>query len=185
MPSYRSPALYAVTTAILLTLVSPAQSMFCSTVAAAADVAASGIRLDEPQGARSSETEGNVIRFGPRSAWSANTRAGRSVGGTWTGDIDISKGTAFGTWTVKDKGGRIVLSGTWSAAKSPKEWRGSWRALIAGQPTERSGTWSSPLQLPAADSSLVVLFENAVQQAISGAWQSGGQSGAWSIRAVR
>ena len=138
------------------------------------------VRRAEP----SIKVDETVIRFGPGSTWSASTRAGRSVSGTWTGAIDRSTGTASGSWTVRDGGNRIVLSGTWSAVKSTREWRGSWRALVIGQTGERSGTWSSGVQLP-PDVPLVNLLERAVQQAINGTWQSAGQSGGWSIRAVR
>ena len=130
---------------------------------------------------RSSAT---VIRFGARSAWTANTRSGASLGGTWSGEIDLSAGTASGTWTLRDGAGRIVLHGTWSAVKEDREWRGDWRARIVGQPKERSGSWSAQLQLsPGAP--LAELFERALQQAVSGTWQSAGQSGGWSIRAVK
>ena len=131
------------------------------------------IKSDEP-----------VIRFGPGSTWSASTRAGRTLSGTWTGAIDRSSGTATGTWTVRDGKSQILLSGTWSAVKSARGWRGSWRALVQGQAGERSGNWSSTVQLP-PDTSLAGLFELAVQQAVNGTWQSAGQSGEWSIRAVR
>jgi hypothetical protein len=124
------------------------------------------------------------IRFGPASTWRASTRRGRTLSGTWAGEINPSDGTASGTWAVRDGKNRIVLSGTWSAAKSALEWRGSWRALVTGQPGERSGTWNSGVQLP-ADVPLAKLFEGAMQQIISGAWQSKGQSGTWSIRAAQ
>jgi len=142
----------------------------------------SGVRSHEGQ--KAAEAEKNVIRFGPRSAWSASTRSGRSLGGTWTAAIDLSSGTASGTWTLRDSASRILLRGTWSAAKMDREWKGGWRALVAGQTKEHSGTWSCGLELP-ADAPLVDLFEQAVRQAINGTWRSGAQSGGWSIRAVR
>jgi len=74
--------------------------------------------------------EETVIRFGPSSTWNASTRAGTSLGGTWAGVIDPSTGTASGSWTLRDGAGRVLLRGTWSAAKSAREWRGSWRALL-------------------------------------------------------
>jgi len=130
------------------------------------------------------KAEATVIRFGPRSAWTASTPSGRPLGGTWSGEIDLPAGTASGTWTLRNGAGRIVLHGTWSAAKSEREWRGSWRARMAGQAGERSGTWSAELQLPPG-SPLAGLFERAVRQAVSGAWRTSGQSGGWSIRAVK
>jgi hypothetical protein len=132
----------------------------------------------------SAETDEIVIRFDPRSTWSASTRGGRLLNGTWSGIIDQATGTASGRWTLRDSAGRIVLRGTWSAAKSEREWRGSWRALVIGQTLERSGTWSSSVQLPPV-SPLADLLEQAVNRSINGSWQSGNQSGGWAIRALR
>jgi len=124
------------------------------------------------------------IRFGPRSTWSARTSAGRNLSGTWSCEIDQSAGTASGTWTLREGARRIVLRGTWSAAKSSKEWRGAWRALVAGQTGELSGTWTSSVSI-SPDGPLAGMFEQALGQIVSGTWQSAGQSGGWSIRAVR
>jgi hypothetical protein len=161
---------------------------FCSTLQTATQkTEESGVVVflpTGPQSPKNAETAETAIRFGPRSAWSASTRSGRSLAGTWTGAIDLSTGTASGTWTVRDSAGRIAMGGTWSAAKEGREWRGTWRALIAGQTKEQSGSWTAALDLP-PDSQLGSMFSQAVQQAVSGAWQSGGQSGGWSIRAVR
>jgi hypothetical protein len=124
------------------------------------------------------------IRFGPRSAWSARTRSGMTLGGTWTCVIDPAAGTASGTWTLRDRENRVVLRGTWSAAKAAREWRGAWRALVAGRNGEFSGTWTATAELP-PETLLAGMFEQAVSQLVSGTWQSGSQSGSWSIRAVR
>ncbi len=56
------------------------------------------------------ESDEPVIRFGPGSTWSASTRAGRTMNGTWTGAIDRSTGTATGTWTVRDGRARFCLA---------------------------------------------------------------------------
>jgi hypothetical protein len=106
------------------------------------------------------------------------------LGGTWSCVIDPATGTASGTWTLRDSGNKILLSGTWSAAKAAEEGRGAWRALVAGQTGERSGTWASNVNLP-PDTPLAGMFEQAVRQLVNGTWQSAGQSGGWSIRAVR
>jgi hypothetical protein len=144
-------------------------------------------KTDTPQPGEavpSAETDEIVIRFDPRSTWSASTRGGRLLNGTWSAVIDQATGTASGRWTLRDSAGRIVLRGTWSAAKSEREWRGSWRALVIGQTIERSGTWSSSVQLP-PDAPLADLLEQAVNRSINGSWQSGNQSGGWAIRALR
>ncbi len=127
--------------------------------------------------------DGTVIRFGPGSTWSARTRSGSVLSGTWSGVADRSAATARGSWTVRDKTGRIRLRGTWSASKHEHAWQGRWRALVAGETRERSGTWSCNVQLP-PDASLAEMLGKALLETISGEWQSGGQSGSWSIRAV-
>ena len=138
------------------------------------------VKGSEPPG-----TAGDTLqRFGAASTWIANSRGGRTLSGTWTGVIDSSTGTASGSWTVRDGSNRIILRGTWSAAKSEREWRGSWRAMIAGQTIERSGTWSAGVQIPPKEP-LSSLFQLAVAQSLSGTWRSGSLSGGWSIRAVQ
>lgn len=187
-PRYRS-SIKILIVVILLTAITPVHSIFGSGETAGSHeiVGESSVAIslhEDLEREKSAAAEETVIRFGPRSAWSANTRTGRTVGGTWTGEIDLSTGTATGTWTVRDTAGQVVMHGTWSAAKEAREWRGAWRALVVGQTKERSGTWSSEMPLP-PDSQLGSLFERAEHQTVSGTWRSAGQSGAWSIRSVR
>lgn len=128
--------------------------------------------------------EESVVRFASGSTWSARTRTGRLLGGTWTGAIDRAKGTASGSWTLKNPAGRDILRGTWSANRLQREWKGAWRALVVGHEGERSGTWDAAIQIP-SNASLAEMFEKAVIQPVSGQWQSADQSGSWSIVAVR
>ena len=81
-----------------------------------------------------------------------------------------------------DANGRPVTNGGWSAAKSRTGWTGAWRAAVSGSKAEYSGTWSANVNLK-ADASFAELFKMAVQTVVSGKWRTGGQSGAWSIRA--
>ena len=76
------------------------------------------------------------------------------------------------------------MRGGWSAAKSPRGWTGAWRAAASGSKAEYSGAWSAGVQLK-PDARFADLFEAALQTAISGNWQAGGQSGAWSIQAFK
>jgi hypothetical protein len=117
------------------------------------------------------------------STWSARTSTGRAFAGTWIGD-DLSTGAASGTWTLQDGAGKTVMSGTWSASKSPKGWNGTWRALLAGQSGGYSGTWSANLRL-APNARLAELFEAAVKEVVGGSWKAGPYSGSWSIRAAK
>ena len=121
-------------------------------------------------------------QLGRQNTWSARSRTGRTLGGTWTAITDPTTGTVTGTWTVIDANGRPVTNGGWSAAKSPTGWTGAWRAAASGSKDEYSGTWSASVNLK-ADARFADLFKMAVQTVVSGNWRAGGQSGAWSIRA--
>jgi hypothetical protein len=141
-------------------------------------------RVEEEEEEISVNANESVVRFASGSTWSARTRDGKLFGGTWTGAIDRAKGTASGSWTLKDAAGRDILRGTWSANKLEQEWKGAWRALIVGHEGERSGTWDAAIQIP-SNASLAEMFEKAVSQTVSGQWQTAGQAGSWSIIAVR
>jgi hypothetical protein len=117
-----------------------------------------------------------------RGTWSAKSSTGRPLAGTWTARADPATGSVTGTWTLDDAKGRPVMRGGWSAAKSPKEWTGAWRAAVSGSKTEYAGTWSAKVDLE-ADARFADLFERAVQTVVSGSWRAGRHSGAWSIRA--
>jgi hypothetical protein len=116
-------------------------------------------------------------------SWSAATASGLTLMGTWTAVLDTT-GTVTGTWALIDAQGRTVAEGGWSAAKSPDEWAGAWRAVVAGRSGEYSGTWTADL----ADKShtrLADLFEKALQTIVSGRWRVDQRSGAWSIRTFK
>lgn len=117
-----------------------------------------------------------------RGSWSASSRTGLTLGGTWTATADPKTGSVTGAWTLIDEKGTIVRRGAWSAAKSPKGWTGAWRAAVSGSKGEYAGTWSADVDLE-PDVRFADLFELAVKTVVSGAWQVGRQSGAWSIRA--
>jgi hypothetical protein len=114
--------------------------------------------------------------------WSAKSRTGLTLGGTWTATVDPKTGAVTGTWTLNDAGGKVLRGGAWSAAKSAKGWSGAWRSVVSGTKGEFSGTWTADIGLkpnaPFAD-----LFAGAVKAAVSGSWEAGRHSGAWSIRA--
>ena len=122
-------------------------------------------------------TASTVERSG---AWTARSTSGLTLARTWTAKVDAA--TAIGTWTLGDAKGKPTARGAWSAAKAEKTWTGSWRAVVEGRKVEYSGTWTAKVDLKAGDP-FVDLFEHAVQQAVSGTFAAGLQSGAWSIRA--
>jgi hypothetical protein len=113
--------------------------------------------------------------------WAARSSSGQTFGGTFTATEDAKTGAVTGSWTLLDAQGRQLATGGWSAAKSPSGWNGSWRAVATGRAGEYAGTWRASVTLkPGAG--FAALFAEAVKQAVSGSWQSGGRSGSWSIR---
>jgi len=116
--------------------------------------------------------------------WAARSSTGQMFAGTWTASEDLKTGAVTGAWTLVDAERRTVASGGWSAAKSPKGWTGSWRAVAVGRSGEYAGTWTASVDLN-ADTKLHDLFVKAIDATISGTWQAGGQSGAWTIQAFK
>jgi hypothetical protein len=128
---------------------------------------------------QSTAGDGQMTRSG---TWSAKSRAGLTLNGTWTAVADPKTGAVSGTWTL-DARGTTVAHGGWSAAKSPKEWTGAWRANVSGSNAEHSGTWSASVGLK-PNARFADLFELAVKSVVSGNWRTGRHSGGWSIRAA-
>jgi hypothetical protein len=117
-----------------------------------------------------------------RGSWSASSTNGRSFGGTWTAEAHKESGGVTGTWTLRESAGKVLMSGVWSASKSPQAWNGAWRAIVAGGSGDYSGTWTAEGAL-APESRLADLFESAIRAVVSGTWKVGAYSGAWSVRA--
>src|SRR5579859_5476840 len=61
-------------------------------------------------------------------SWSASSSNGRTFAGTWTADAHPQTGGVTGAWTLRDSASKILMSGAWSASKSPQAWNGAWRA---------------------------------------------------------
>ena len=118
-----------------------------------------------------------------RGTWSASSNAVRNLAGTWTAEAHPQSGGVTGTWTLREAAGKILMSGAWSASKSPQAWNGAWRAIVAGGAGEYSGTWTAESSLP-RERSLADLFESAARAVVTGTWKAGPYSGAWSIRAA-
>ena len=126
-------------------------------------------------------TEAQTVGQRRVNTWAARSSSGQTFGGTFTATEDAKTGAVTGSWTLLDAQGRSLASGGWSAAKSPSGWNGSWRAVATGRAGEYAGTWRASVTLkPGAG--FAELFTEAVKQAVSGTWQSGGRSGSWSIR---
>jgi hypothetical protein len=117
-----------------------------------------------------------------RGSWSASSNSGRNFAGGWTAEAHPDSGGATGTWALYDATGRMLMQGGWSASKSSKAWNGAWRATIAGQTGEYSGSWTAQTAL-ASEAPLVDMLESALRAVVTGTWKASGNSGAWSIRA--
>ena len=143
------------------------------------------VPLDGPgaQGVVLPDTAGSE-QSGQPNTWSAKTRSGRTLAGTWTATVDSTSGDVSGRWTLVNAQGSIRASGGWAAAKSPTEWTGGWRAVMYGSTVEYSGVWSATVDLK-AQAPFADLFETALRTVVSGKWWLGRQSGPWSIRAYK
>jgi len=115
--------------------------------------------------------------------WSAVTASGRTFDGTWS-IATSDAGSASGTWTWHDAADKAVLRGTWSAEKFSTGWNGVWRAVVDGQNTEYSGTWTAALGI-ADRNRLADLLEAAVSSAVRGVWAMENYSGVWSVTAAK
>ena len=113
--------------------------------------------------------------------WTATTDDGRVMRGRWIGQaFPGDPDSAHGSWTFIVKSGKSTLSGTWSAHKTGKVWRGTWSAQPkAGKGV--SGTWSATLP---ADSKGTFrgMLELTISQEVEGSWRSGRLSGSWWLR---
>ena len=110
--------------------------------------------------------------------WTASVGNGPLMRGTWL--AQISQGTpnaASGSWSLLSDASEIVLTGTWSARKTPKSWEGSWTAR-AKNGRALSGTWSAALG-EFKGKTMQEMLALTMQKQIGGAWQSGHYQGNW------
>jgi hypothetical protein len=113
--------------------------------------------------------------------WAATVGSGAGFAGTWSATAGEDPDTIAGSWSLRDRNGAELATGTWAAGKEGKAWRGTWQARRAsGQVYD--GTWSAQVELPAT-SHLPTLFEAAIARALSGSWRMSNYGGAWTIRA--
>ena len=140
-------------------------------------ILASAYGADAGQQARGNPARTDV------NTWAARSTTGLALGGTWTATEDAQTGAVTGGWTLIDTQGRIVMRGTWSAAKAASGWTGGWRAFVEGKPGEYSGTWTAKTGLK-PNAKFAEMFAKAVETAVSGTFRSGRVSGSWTIRAA-
>jgi hypothetical protein len=110
--------------------------------------------------------------------WTASVGNGPLMRGTWL--AQVSQGTpnaASGSWSLLNDASEIVLTGTWSARKTPKSWEGSWTAR-ARNGRALSGTWSANLG-DFKGKTMQEMLALTIEKQIGGAWQSGSYQGNW------
>jgi hypothetical protein len=121
-----------------------------------------------------------------RGSWSA-TAGAQTFAGTWSGQLLPGRDDAGqGSWTVV-AAGRVVVEGTWAAAKSPRLWQGRWSArIITGPSSSRviSGSWKRTVAA-SATGSFSDMLKQAIEQDITGSWRAATLAGAWRISASR
>jgi hypothetical protein len=116
--------------------------------------------------------------------WTASVGSGPLMRGTWL--AQVSQGTpnaASGSWSLLNDASEIVLTGTWSARKTPKSWEGSWTARARNGRT-LSGTWSANLG-DFKGKTMQEMLALTIEKQIGGAWQSGPYQGNWWLEGSR
>jgi hypothetical protein len=88
----------------------------------------------------------------------------------------------IGSWTLLNDGGEVTMQGTWSAKRSGRDWRGTWRATV-----HPGGTLAGSWQAVPPDDFRGKTFEELLRATdhlqISGSWRSrGGAAGAWWLK---
>ena len=113
--------------------------------------------------------------------WSA-VIGGRAVGGAWAAEPNEDRDAAWGSWSLLDKSGRRLASGTWGARKVAGKWEGQWQAAVPSRGSY-SGSWTAGLELDGS-APMVEMLRHARKQVVNGQWRAAtGQSGSWAIQA--
>ena len=124
-----------------------------------------------------------------RGNWSASAGPNQVFRGTWAArPVAGSPNTATGSWSLVNGSNQIVLTGTWAATKTARNWSGTWTARTVaarGIPGRAfSGTWRTEIKSSGAQT-LGELLRETLEHEITGAWQSGAMKGTWALSALR
>jgi hypothetical protein len=111
-------------------------------------------------------------------SWTATAGPSQIFRGTWSAETSRrNPNEAQGSWTLVNDSGEVVLQGTWSARKTGRQWKGTWRAQTnRGQ--SFSGNWEADLP-ESADQTFAALLKRTIEKQVAGSWQSGGYRGNW------
>jgi hypothetical protein len=110
--------------------------------------------------------------------WTASVGNGPLMRGTWLAQVSqVTPNAANGSWSLLNDASEIVLTGSWSARKTPKSWEGSWTAR-AKNGRSLSGTWSAALG-DFNGKTMQEMLALTMQKQIGGTWQSGRYQGNW------
>ncbi len=62
-------------------------------------------------------------------SWTATTGPNQIFRGAWSAQVLLHNANrAFGSWTLLNDAGEVVLEGTWSVQKTGQRWQGTWTA---------------------------------------------------------
>ncbi len=113
--------------------------------------------------------------------WTATVGTSLTLRGQWIGEpFPDQPNEAHGSWTLSNESGRIAMTGTWWAQKTPRGWQGNWRADDrAGRSV--AGTWKADWTGP-PQGTFEQMLEFTLQQELSGSWRSAGTEGYWWLK---
>jgi hypothetical protein len=105
--------------------------------------------------------------------------------GTWRATVTANApNDVTGTWAIVSPLGDEVMSGTWSARKTPRGWRGGWSARIAPPGAGVvSGTWEADARGLVGAKTFRDLLARTAEHPVAGVWRLGHARGNWWLQA--
>lgn len=115
--------------------------------------------------------------------WTA-TAGAAVLHGKWSAQaLPTSPNSLIGSWSLLSDGGEVTMQGTWSAKRSGRGWRGTWRAKVQPAGGTLTGTWQAVPPSAFQGKTFEDLLRATDQLQISGYWKSGGgAAGAWWLK---
>ena len=111
-----------------------------------------------------------------RGTWIA-TAGKATLGGRWSAQA-TSPDQVIGSWGMLDERGNIRMQGTWSARRTGRAWRGSWKATVSDG-GGMAGTWAAT---PSGSGSFEDMLRATHDHQIAGTWRAGGSHGNWWLK---
>ena len=117
-----------------------------------------------------------------KGTWAASSTGGQRLAGAWTAQAHPESGGVTGTWSLFDAGGKILREGR-LVREQVAEILGRRVASHRNGPNRRilGNVDSRNAALPRSPAGGHV--ESALRAVVTGTWESGANSGSWSIKA--